>query len=142
MVTALICLLIYWRLDDGLVENPYLFRNMAAIVIFVTATRWIFLYRLTPYAHSYVVMGLLAVLALPLFFYVLGNYRSFKMFWDAGEVIPLVAGDGYDDRIGMASFFRREMIFFSVGSLVALVILPFKLVSTAWKTYNRSDSVK
>jgi len=110
--------------------------NMAAIVALITLTRWIFLLPQSFISGSYAAMALFAVLMVPVFFYFLGGYREVKMFWDSGEVIPLVRGENFDDKMKMAGFYRQELMCFILGSMVASVVLPFRLVRAAWRKYN------
>ena len=134
--TAVVCALIYFKVNAGMSSYPHFYLNMAAIVALITLTRWIFLLPQSFISGSYAAMALFAVLMVPVFFYFLGGYREVKMFWDSGEVIPLVRGENFDDKMKMAGFYRQELMFFILGSMVASVVLPFRLVRAAWRKYN------
>ncbi len=137
LVTAIICLLVYLRVTTGFVSYPFLVANMAFIVIFITVTRHIFLLRHTFLANSRNLMIAFIFVSIPLFLYSLTMYREFKMFWDDGSLIPFLKPGEYDTQMAFANFFRQEMFFFAIGSMIATFIFPFRLVKAVWSKYNR-----
>ena len=137
LATAIVCGMVYLRVSTAFPTYPFLFENMVFIVVFITLTRWIFLLPLSLISLSRNLMIVAIFAAIPLFLYILGVHRSFKTNWDDGTLIQYVAKGDYDELKGIANFFKSEMIFFSVGSLVALFVFPFRMVKGVWQKYNR-----
>ncbi|HHB77636.1 MAG TPA: hypothetical protein ENK85_00210 [Saprospiraceae bacterium] len=137
LVTAIVCLLVYLRNSAGLATYPFLIANMVFIITFITVTRHVFLLRHSFVANSRNLMVLLIFVCIPLFIYTLTMYREFKMFWDDGRLIPFLNPGEYETQMNVANFFRREMLFFSIGSMIATFIFPFTLVKAIWRKHNK-----
>lgn len=137
LVTAIVCFMVYSWVNRGVTSYPYLMENMALIAIFITITRWAFLLRISLISESRNLMIGLIFLMIPLFIFSLTEYRAFKMFWDEGSLIPFLNGDSYDSKMAVANFFRQEMIFFAVGSMIATLIFPFRMVRAIWRKHNK-----
>ena len=137
LLTAIVCLLVYLRVSSGFDTYPYLAENMIFIVTFITFTRWVFLLRVSVISLSRNLMIALIFLAIPLFLYILTQYRSFKMYWDDGELIKMMSAGDYESKMAIANFFKQEMIFFGVAAMLAVFIFPFKLVKAIWKKHNK-----
>ena len=137
LVTAIICYIIYYKNSSAFEPYPFFKVNMIFIVTFITIVRYTFLLRYTPVASSRNLMILLIFVSVPLFLYILNEYRSFKMFWDDGKLIPFLISGDFDARFKASIFFRKQMMFFSIGSLLAIIIFPFTLVKAVWRKHNK-----
>ncbi len=136
-VTAIVCYIFYFANSNAFEPYPFFKVNMIFIVTFITVTRYVFLLRHTPLAASRNLMIALIFVSVPLFLYVLDEYRAFKMFWDDGKLLSFLVSDDFDARTKAATFFRRQMLFFSIGSMFAIFILPFTLVKAVWRKHNK-----
>ena len=137
LVTAIICYIIYYTNASSFSPYPFLKVNMIFIVAFITVTRYVFLLRHSPIASSRNLMIAMIFVSVPLFLYILNEYRAFKMFWDDGKLLSFLVSDDFDEKMKAANFFRKQMIFFSIGSMLAIFIFPFTLVKAIWRKHNK-----
>ena len=137
LVTAIICYIIYYTNASSFAPYPFLKVNMIFIVTFITVTRYVFLLRHTPIASSRNLMIAMIFVSVPLFLYILNEYRAFKMFWDDGKLLSFLVSDDFDAKMKAANFFRKQMMFFSIGSMLAIFIFPFTLVKAIWRKHNK-----
>jgi len=137
LVTAIICYIFYYTNSNVFEPYPFLMVNMIFIVTFITVTRYVFLLRHTPLANSRNLMIVLIFVSVPLFLYILNEYRAFKMFWDDGKLLPFLVSEDFSVRMKAAMFFRKQMMFFSIGSMIAIFIFPFTLLKAVWRKHNK-----
>ena len=116
---------------------PFYGENILFIVVFITFTRFIFLLR-----HSFLAdwekVKILLVMVTPLLIFLLINQLNFfQTFLDEQGVESFLTGGSIVDQEAMRRYISAEMLLFGVGSLVATVLLPFRLIVSIWRVRNR-----
>jgi hypothetical protein len=135
---CLILLPVY--LKTGTLYNYY-GPNIISIVIFLTLCRIIFLLPYTPYARTNWLKMVLIFLPIPLLMMQIGNLYDFQRFLDEEGTIAFFdrSNDLRDYNFGR--FIKYQFIFFTVGSIVTLIMLPVRMIISFWRTTNTKDRV-
>ena len=50
-------------------------------------------------------------------------------------------GIAFESQQNLLNYMRREYVFFGVGSVIAAVVLPFRMLISFWRVYNKSEKV-
>lgn len=140
VVTAILCVGILYPIYNNFNDFPFLWQNALAIVIFVTYTRYVFLWQYALFAKSNVVRILFLVTAIPLVFYLIQNINGFQSHLDNNgydafmELLKEPLSD--NQRTGLLQYIRSEFVFFSTGAAIAGVLLPLRMIMSFWRTKN------
>ncbi len=125
---------IYAKVDDN---YPFYYPNILFIVVFITFTRLIFLLNYSFLANWEKIKIAMIVCTPILIFYLVNELNYFQTFLDEKGVENFLAQMSIDDRESMRKYITAEMLLFGVGSLIASVILPFRLLMSIWRARNR-----
>jgi len=137
LFTALLVIVVMFPIFSEVPEYPFWWINTIAIVVFVTATRYIFLLKFTPLARQQIVKGILVLLSVPLIFNLVNNINFFQTYLDE-EGILSVMGHLPPARIdALEKYMRAQMILFGVGSVIASVVLTIRLIISIWRLRNK-----
>ncbi|MFZ1751596.1 MAG: hypothetical protein WAU01_15465 [Saprospiraceae bacterium] len=115
--------------------------NMVSIVLFLTFGRIIFLLSYTPYSRAKWLKMILIFLPIPLFFYQVDSLYEFQRFIDEEGTIAFLKGSMELDDYNFGKFIKYQFIFFCVGSIVTLGLLPMRMIISFWRTTNTKDRV-
>ena len=135
--TALLAFAILFPIINSISDYPFLTINAIFIIVFITSTRYIFLLKHTFLARQQAFKAIVIVISIPLVFYLVSQLNYFQTFLDEEGVEPIIKGLGYKQGQQMAGYIRNEMLLFGVGSLIASVLLPFRMMISIWRTRNR-----
>ena len=116
---------------------PFYFSNILFIIVFITFTRLIFLLK-----HSFLAnwekIKISIILFSPIFiFFLVNELNYFQTFLDEKGVENFLAQMSIPTRESMRKYLIAEMLFFGVGSLLAAIVLPFRLILSIWRLRNR-----
>jgi len=138
LLTAILVIGILYPIYTKVGTNyPFYRSNLLFIITFITFTRLIFLLQ-----HSFVAnwekikIGLIMFTPI-LLFYLVNELNFFQTFLDEKGVENFLADMSIPDRESMRKYITAEMLLFGVGSLVAAVVLPIRLLISIWRARNR-----
>jgi hypothetical protein len=120
---------------------PFYFSNTTSIIVFLTFTRWIFLWTYSPFSRSKWPRLILIFLPIPLFMYHIDGLFEFQKFVDEEGTIAFFKGSNDMSDYNFGRFIKYEYIFFCVGALVTIVLMPMRMVISFWRTTNTKDKV-
>jgi hypothetical protein len=135
---ALFMIPIYMRSGSNF---PFYFSNTTSIIVFLTFTRWIFLWTYSPFSRSKWPRLILIFLPIPLFMYHIDGLFEFQKFVDEEGTIAFFKGSNDMGDYNFGRFIKYEYIFFCVGALVTIVLMPMRMVISFWRTTNTKDKV-
>ncbi len=135
--TALLVFAILFPIVSKISNYPFLIINAVFIISFVTCSRYIFLLKHTFLAQQQKVKAALVFLSIPLIAYLVSNLYDFQTFLDEDRIAPIISEFEFSEGQWIANYVRNEMLFFGVGSLIAAVLLPFRMIVSIWRTRNR-----
>lgn len=119
---------------------PFLWRNVLAIIVFITYSRYLFLWKHTLFAKSNVVRGLIMVGSIPLVFFLVQNLNLFQSYLDDfgyDTFMELLKEPLSDERrFSLLKYIRSQYVFFSTGAIIASVVLPIRMIISFYRTKN------
>ena len=147
LVTALIVLAVMFPMLRIFKSYPFLWSNVAFIVIFVTFSRYILLLKNTFLARLTWLKVLLIAICIPLVFNLISTFYAFQIFIDEEGTQSLFSLQYLREQVpllnqeSMANYIRTETIFFAVGSIITTILMPIRMIRSIWRTYNTEDRV-
>jgi hypothetical protein len=136
LLTALLVALIMAPIYIYAVDFPFWNINIVYIVTFITVARYIFLLPTTLIATIQWFKVMLIFAVIPAIFLLIQEMNRFQVFLDYNEPEDLIGLLPIDTSNAMMSYVRSEMVLFSVGSVISLAILPFRMVRSVWRYRN------
>lgn len=138
VLTAIIAIGILYPIYNKVEFNfPFYRSNLLFIIVFITFTRLIFLLKHSFLADWEKLKIAMIVITPILLFYLVNELNYFQTFLDEKGVENFLAQMSIPERESMRKYITAEMLLFGVGSLVAAVVLPFRLLISIWRARNR-----
>jgi hypothetical protein len=138
LLTTLVMIPIYFKCQNNF---PFYERNIIAIIIFLALTKYIFFLKFTPFGRVKWWRMVMIVIAIPLFFFSMDTLFNFQRFVDEEGTITFFKGSTNLADYDFGRYIRFEYVFFSVGALVTLILLPIRMIISFWRTVNTADKV-
>ena len=127
IVTVILCIGVLYPIHSSLNSFPFMWTNSIAIIVFVTYTRYVFLWQYTLFSRSTIVRIIFIVAAIPLVFYLIQNMNSFQSYLDDSgydafmDLSKRLLSDS--EKTELLQYIRSEFIFFSTGAVVKVIVL-------------------
>lgn len=147
IVTAFIVFAVLFPITAVFKSYPFLWANIAFIVIFITFTRYIFLLKNTFLARLTWLKVILLIGSIPLVFTLISQFYNFQIFIDEEGTQSLFSLKYLKEQVpirnqdGLGGYIRTETIFFAVGSIITTILMPFRMILSLWRTYNTEEKV-
>ena len=116
---------------------PFYYQNILLITCFVTFTRYIFLLPTTLIARKKWIKVFIIAISAILFFIMTTALGDFRNFFDEEGLQTLVGDMNVKEQTRMMHYMKSEMVFFGVGSIIAGILLPFRMIISLWRMRNR-----
>ncbi len=137
LVTAILVAAILYPILKYTDNYPFLTLNIIYIIVFVTFSRCIFLLKYTVLANAQLVKVAIILLSVPIIAYLISGINFFQTYIDENGMDSFLSSNSTFSQEQIGSFIRNELILFGVGSVIAAVVLPFRLVLSLWRWKNR-----
>ncbi len=138
LITAVIILGVLYPIYTKVAGNyPFYFSNILFIVVFITFTRLIFLLKFSFLADWEKIKIALITITPILLFFLVNELNYFQTFLDEKGVENFLAQMSIPEQETMRKYITAEMLLFGVGSLIAAVVLPIRLLMSIWRARNR-----
>lgn len=136
-ITAVIVCAVMFPIWPNIDNFPVWKENIMFIVVFVTLTRYMFLLKYTFLAHMKWLKVVFVLIATPFIFYLIENHQAFQTNLD--NIGPEYITKGVEDSrvLEMASYIKSEFTLFSVGSIIAAIAFPFRMIISVWRQINK-----
>lgn len=145
IVTVIVTFLLVYPIINNMVDYQFLYSNILFVIIFITYTRYLFLLKHTFLAKAQVLKFVLIFASIPLVFKLVEYVFAYQDFLDTEGLNSFDAyfkpGITAAAREQLLAYMSREFLFFGVGSVMAALILPFRLLISFWRVYNKSKKV-
>ncbi|RLD18527.1 MAG: hypothetical protein DRI69_10200 [Bacteroidetes bacterium] len=107
---------------------PFYVTNIVFIVVFVTVTRYVFLLKHTWLVQMKWLKIALVVGSVIVIFVLSTSMIDFNNYLDEVGLQEVVQKLPADKQFPMIRYMQREVIFFGVGGIVAMMILPVRML--------------
>ncbi len=136
LVTAILLVVVLYPIYTSTSSYPFLTPNIIYILVFITLVRYIFMLKYTPLRFLQWMKVVAIILCIPLGFYLIQELHTFQVFADEVGVQSLYLNLPEIEQSKMIEYTKTEMLFFGVGSLLATIVFPFRMLISFWRTYN------
>lgn len=133
-ILAAIVLYPIWR---NAPTYPFFAENLFFIVAFVTFTRYIFLLPTTLIARMKWIKVIIIAAAAIMFFVMSTGLSDFRNFMDEKGLQTLVDDLHVTQQTWVINYIKNEMVFFGVGSIIAGIALPVRMIMSLWRMRNK-----
>ncbi len=145
ILTVIITFMLVYPIINNMVNYQFLYANIIFIVIFITYTRYLFQLKHTFLAYAQVVKFILIFATIPLVFKLVEFIFAYLDFLETEGLNTFDAyfrkGLSVEKRNQLLAYMSREFLFFGVASVIVAVVLPFRLLISFWRVYNKSGKV-
>lgn len=142
VLTAIIAFGVLYQVFSNFNNFPFLLENILVIVVFVTYTRYLFLWKHTLFSRSNIVRTLILLSAIPLVFYMIQSLNGFQAHLDDygynAFMDSLKTPLSIDRKTSLLKYIRSEFVFFSTGAIIVAILLPIRMVISFWRTKNKT----
>jgi cation transport ATPase len=142
ILTTIVTFGVLYQVFSNFNDFPFLLENILVIVVFITYTRYLFLWKHTIFSRSTIVRTLILVTAIPLIFYMVQSVNGFQSYLDDygydAFMDLLKAPLSTDRKTSLLKYIRSEFVFFSTGAIIVGVLLPIRMVISFWRTKNKT----
>lgn len=132
VLAALVLLPIY----DSVPSFPFFLPNFLYVVVAVTLTRYLFLLEVSWVRDKLLVQAAVAILLIPLVFYMVQALNAFIIYFDEQGPDVLVKGLAREVGSTIDSYMKTEYRFFGVWAIMAAAATPFRLTYNVWVRYR------
>ena len=137
LVTMLLVAAIIYPILEYTDNYPFLALNIIYIIVFVTFSRYIFLLKFTILANAHLVKVAIILISIPIIAYLISGINFFQTYIDENGMDSFLSSGSSVSQEQIGSFIKNELILFGVGSVMAAILLPFRLVISLWRWKNR-----
>jgi hypothetical protein len=115
---------------------PFFRDNLIFVVVFITLSRYIFFLQHSFWARWQLLKVAMIFVSIPLVFMLIQQLNTFQTFLDENGPEAVIGNMSLEDTTNMIGYVRGEMLLFSVGSIVATLLFPFRLLVSVWRVIN------
>jgi len=115
----------------------FLYSHFIFIFLFITFSRYIFFLKFTLFSRYTPVKLVFIFLTIPLAVLLTDEFSKFQEFSDTVGLQELVKNMNANKQSGMTAFIKNQMLFFGAGSVVATILLAFRMLISIWRVRNR-----
>lgn len=141
LVTAIVVFLVMRPIFNVLTSFKFSTQNIVYIIIFVTYTRFLFLLEYTFFAKNPRIKVLLIIASIPLAFYCINHLNSFQTHLDeqGPDVFLQYLKRPLNQQAeqNLLAYIYNEYLFFGVASSIVVLLMPFRMLISLWRTRNR-----
>jgi hypothetical protein len=137
IITFVLLVLVLLPIFREVPDYPFYLINTISILVFITFSRYIFLLKHTFLAHQKALKVILSILCIPLVFYLVSNINEFQTYMDERGVLDFMSHLHPIRVDALDTYIRSQSLLFGVGSVIAAVLLPFRLVISVWRNRNK-----
>ena len=145
LLTAIITFMVIYPILNNFVKFGFLYSNILFIIVFVTYTRLIFLLKYSLISHVQWIKFLIIFVSIPLVFKLIEWVFNFQSFLQTEglESYNAYFKPGLSDstREALLNYMKREFLFFGVAATISAIILPFRMLISFWRVYNKTGKV-
>ncbi len=143
--SAIVLLFVTYPIFSTIKSYDFWISNILFVLIFVTYSRHIFFLKHSFLAQQQVLKFVLIFASIPLIFKSvewLFDYQHFIQT-DGQEKLLKQFKEGYNfnEKLKTVNYISSQYMFFAVATVISAIILPFRLLISYWRVYNKHREV-
>jgi len=120
----------------GMDTYPFVYMNVAFILLFFHYTRNVLLLKYSILKLSFWMKLSLALLTPALLFYMGGKFAYFQTFMDENTMGQLMPGLNFDRQNNLNNYIKNQMVFFATGTFIAGILFVLRMLISLWRQTN------
>ncbi len=137
LVTIVILAAVLFPIYNSNANYPFWIINIVFIVTFITLARYLFLLKHTFLGRLQWAKVIVLFLCIPLIIFLIREIHSFRVYIDEVGLDDIFAHLTLKNQVAMVNYVRSEMLLFGVGAVVTTILIPFRMLISFWRTYNK-----
>ncbi len=137
LVTAVILIGILYPILQATNDYPFLLINSVFVIVFITFTRYAFLLKYTFLAYQQTAKIVLIILCVPLILFLINGIHFCQTYLDENGIESFLKDTSIEQINTVGNYIKRELIFFGVGSLMASLFFPIRMIVSIWRQMNK-----
>ena len=118
------------------IPYPFYFQNILMIAVFVTVSRYAFLYKHTWLKDQRWIMRIFIGGSVFLIFVLATSMIDFRNYMDEVGLQEVVKGLSSEKQFKLIKYIQSEVLFFGTGSILGVIALDLRLMISLWRMRN------
>ena len=118
------------------IPYPFYFQNVLMIAVFVTVSRYAFLYKHTWINGRRWIMRIFIGASVFLIFVLATSMIDFRNYMDEVGLQEVVKGLSSEQQFKLIKYIQSEVLFFGTGSILGVIALDLRLMISLWRIRN------
>jgi hypothetical protein len=146
LITLVVLALVFLPMYGTMQYHRFMWHNALYVVFSITFIRYLFMTKYIPYFGNIIIKTGILLFCIPLCFHLIEGLQQFKQYFDQEEGLLgfdqyFLASVEHNQRMSIFEYFRLEYMWFGVTAVVSCILVPFRMVKSIWRTYNKTGEV-
>ncbi len=120
------------------IEFPFLTYNLVYIVMFFVGIKYTFFLKHSRWSKMEWIKLVIVFLMIPAVILLIDGLSEFVFFVDERGINSILEKLNFDDQRSVGTYLRIEYLFFGVGSIFVMILMPLRMILSIWRVRNRN----
>jgi len=126
-----------WPIYSNELDYPFYLNNFVFIFTPIFFLRYIFFIKFTFIENTLIPKILFIPLAIVLIIYSYRGFNEFVNFYNDNGIFYSLEKFDLKKQDFLSTYINRQYIFFAVLSMIVSIIMPFRMLISVWRVYNK-----
>lgn len=126
-----------WPIYSNELDYPFYLNNFVFILTPIFFLRYIFFIKFTFIENTLIPKILFIPLAIVLIIYSYRGFNEFVNFYNDNGIFYSLEKFDLKKQDFLSTYINRQYIFFAVLSMIVSIIMPFRMLISVWRVYNK-----
>lgn len=126
-----------WPIYSNELDYPFYLNNFVFIFTPIFFLRYIFFIKFTFIENTLIPKLLFIPLAIVLIIYSYRGFNEFVNFYNDNGIFYSLEKFDLKKQDFLSTYINRQYIFFAVLSMIVSIIMPFRMLISVWRVYNK-----
>lgn len=126
-----------WPIYSNELDYPFYLNNFVFILTPIFFLRYIFFIKFTFIENTLIPKLLFIPLAIVLIIYSYRGFNEFVNFYNDNGIFYSLEKFDLKKQDFLSTYINRQYIFFAVLSMIVSIIMPFRMLISVWRVYNK-----
>jgi hypothetical protein len=137
LAMLLLPVILLWPIYSNDLDYPFYLNNFLFIVTPLIFFRYIFFIKFTFIESTLVPKLLFIPLAMVLIIYSYKGFNEFINFYNDNGIFYSLEKFDLRKQDFLSKYINRQYIFFAILTMIASIIMPFRMLISVWRVYNK-----
>jgi len=137
LFTALLIAIVLWEIYSNNIDYPFYFNNILFIVALMFFVRCIFMIKYSFIENTIFPKLIIMPLGIFMGMYMYMGLNYFIEYYQSNGIYYSVQQFPLEKQYFLGSYIRSEYMFFGIAALVSSIIIPFRMLISVWRVFNK-----